>query len=78
MRVIRVLAPNAGVRELEGTNTWIVGEAPAIVIDPGPDHAGHLLEVARTAGAVGAIAITHDHPDHARGGRGLRELFDRR
>ena len=67
MRVIRVLAPNPGVRELEGTNTWIVGEAPVIVIDPGPDDAGHLQEVARTAGVVGAIAITHDHPDHAPG-----------
>jgi glyoxylase-like metal-dependent hydrolase (beta-lactamase superfamily II) len=74
MRVIRVLAPNPGVRELEGTNTWIVGEAPAIVIDPGPDYAGHLLEVARTAGAVGAIAITHDHPDHAPGALPLGEI----
>jgi len=74
MRVIRVLAPNPGVRELEGTNTWIVGEAPAIVIDPGPDHAGHLHEVARTAGAVGAIAITHDHPDHAPGALRLAEV----
>jgi len=74
MRVIRVLAPNPGVRELEGTNTWIVGEAPAIVVDPGPDHAGHLHEVARTAGAVGAIAITHDHPDHAPGALPLAEL----
>jgi glyoxylase-like metal-dependent hydrolase (beta-lactamase superfamily II) len=73
MRVIRVLAPNAGVRELEGTNTWIVGEAPAIVIDPGPNDAGHLHEVARTAGAVGAIAITHDHPDHAPGALPLAE-----
>ena len=67
MRVIRVLAPNPGVRELEGTNTWIVGDAPALVIDPGPDHPGHLAEVARTAGSVGAIALTHDHPDHAPG-----------
>ncbi len=67
MRVIRVLAPNPGVRELEGTNTWIVGDAPAIVVDPGPDHEGHLREVARTAGAVGAIALTHDHADHALG-----------
>ena len=67
MRVIRVLAPNPGVRELEGTNTWIVGDAPAIVIDPGPDLEGHLREVARTAGSVGAIALTHDHPDHAPG-----------
>ena len=67
MRVIRVLAPNPGIRELEGTNTWIVGDAPALVIDPGPDDRGHLAEVARTAGSVGAIALTHDHPDHSPG-----------
>jgi glyoxylase-like metal-dependent hydrolase (beta-lactamase superfamily II) len=67
MRVIRVLAPNPGVRELEGTNTWIVGDAPAIVVDPGPGHEDHLREVARTAGTIGAIALTHDHPDHAPG-----------
>lgn len=67
MRVIRVLAPNPGVRELEGTNTWIVGEPPTIVIDPGPANGGHLHEIVRTAGSVGAIALTHDHPDHATG-----------
>ncbi len=67
MRVIRVLAPNPGVRELEGTNTWIVGDAPAIVVDPGPDHEGHLGEIARTAGVVGAIVLSHDHADHAPG-----------
>jgi glyoxylase-like metal-dependent hydrolase (beta-lactamase superfamily II) len=67
MRVVRVLAANPGIRELEGTNTWIVGDPPALVIDPGPDDAAHLAEVARTAGAVGAIALTHDHPDHAPG-----------
>ena len=67
MRVLRVLAPNPGIRELEGTNTWIVGDVPALVIDPGPDDRGHLDEVARTAGSVGAIALTHDHPDHAPG-----------
>jgi glyoxylase-like metal-dependent hydrolase (beta-lactamase superfamily II) len=67
MRVTRVLAPNPGIRELEGTNTWIVGDAPAIVVDPGPDDPGHLVEVVRTAGSIGAIALTHDHPDHAPG-----------
>ncbi|HYF11067.1 MAG TPA: MBL fold metallo-hydrolase, partial [Actinomycetota bacterium] len=66
-RVVRVLAPNPGVYELEGTNTWIVGNAPAIVIDPGPDDAGHLDEVLRTAGRIGEIVLTHDHPDHAPG-----------
>ncbi len=66
-RVVRVLAPNPGVRELEGTNTWVVGAPPSIVIDPGPDVATHQLEVARSAGRVGAILLTHDHPDHAPG-----------
>lgn len=71
LRVVRVLAPNPGVRELDGTNTYVVGEAPAFVIDPGPDHEAHLREVERTAGRVAAILLTHDHPDHAPGARRL-------
>ncbi len=71
VRIVRILAPNPGPRELEGTNTWVVGDAPALVIDPGPDHEGHLREVAHTAGRVGAILLTHDHPDHAPGATGL-------
>jgi glyoxylase-like metal-dependent hydrolase (beta-lactamase superfamily II) len=72
--ILRVLAPNPGVYELEGTNTWVVGPAPAIVIDPGPDVPSHLEEVARTAGRVGAIVLTHDHPDHAPGAMPLAEM----
>jgi glyoxylase-like metal-dependent hydrolase (beta-lactamase superfamily II) len=67
LRIVRVLAPNPGVRELEGTNTYVVGDVPATVIDPGPEHDGHLEEVLRTAGSVGSIVLTHDHPDHAPG-----------
>jgi glyoxylase-like metal-dependent hydrolase (beta-lactamase superfamily II) len=65
LRIIRVLAPNAGPYTLEGTNTWVVGEHPAVVIDPGPPIAAHLDEVARVAGHVAAVLVTHDHPDHA-------------
>jgi len=65
--VTRVLAPNPGVYTLEGTNTWIVGREPSIVIDPGPDIPGHLDDVARQARPVGAVLVTHDHPDHAPG-----------
>jgi glyoxylase-like metal-dependent hydrolase (beta-lactamase superfamily II) len=72
-RVVRVLAPNPGVRELEGTNTWVVGDAPAIVIDPGPESEAHLTEVAHTAGRVGRIVLTHDHPDHSPGAMRLAE-----
>jgi glyoxylase-like metal-dependent hydrolase (beta-lactamase superfamily II) len=65
--IVRVLAPNPGLRELEGTNTWVVGRWPAAVIDPGPDDADHLREVLEVAGRVDAILLTHDHPDHAPG-----------
>jgi len=65
--ITRVLAPNPGVYTLEGTNTWIVGKEPSIVIDPGPDLPVHLADVAAEAGPVGAVLVTHDHPDHAPG-----------
>jgi len=67
LRIVRVLAPNPGVFTLEGTNTWVVGEDPSVVIDPGPDDPGHLDEVAAVAGRVAVVLVTHDHPDHAPG-----------
>lgn len=67
IRIQRVLAPNPGIRELEGSNTWIVGRGHCIVVDPGPDNTRHLEEVRRAAGRVGAIVVTHHHPDHAPG-----------
>jgi glyoxylase-like metal-dependent hydrolase (beta-lactamase superfamily II) len=73
LRIIRVLAPNPDVYTLEGTNTWVVGEAPSVVIDPGPDIEVHLDEVARVAGRVGAVLVTHDHPDHAPGATAFAE-----
>jgi glyoxylase-like metal-dependent hydrolase (beta-lactamase superfamily II) len=72
--VRRVLAPNPDVYTLEGTNTWIVGSEPSIVIDPGPDLPQHLADVAHEAGRVGAILVTHDHPDHAPGAVPFAEL----
>ena len=73
IHVVRVLAPNPGVYTLEGTNTWIVGSRPAIVIDPGPDEPVHLDEVLKEAGHIGAIVLTHDHEDHAAGAPALAE-----
>jgi glyoxylase-like metal-dependent hydrolase (beta-lactamase superfamily II) len=66
-RVLRVLAPNPGPFTLEGTNTWVVGDGPAVVIDPGPDDPSHLLAVFDAAERVSAIVVTHHHPDHAPG-----------
>jgi glyoxylase-like metal-dependent hydrolase (beta-lactamase superfamily II) len=64
---VRVLAPNPGPYTLEGTNTWIVGRGPSLVIDPGPEDPIHLERVRRVAGPVAAILLTHRHPDHALG-----------
>jgi glyoxylase-like metal-dependent hydrolase (beta-lactamase superfamily II) len=72
-RILRVLAPNPGPFTLEGTNTWIVGERPSIVIDPGPDDSGHILAVLDEAEPVGAVLLTHRHPDHASGAARLGE-----
>jgi len=66
MRIERVLAPNPGVYTLDGTNTWVVGRDPAVVIDPGPAVAAHLDAVIAAAdGPVAAVLVTHDHEDHA-------------
>ncbi len=68
--VERLTAPNPGPMTLEGTNTYVVGRDPAVVIDPGPDHAGHLNAVralAEARGGIGTILLTHDHGDHSEG-----------
>ena len=72
-RVRRILAPNPGQFTLEGTNTWIIGDRPSLVIDPGPDDAGHILAVLDEAESVGAILLTHRHPDHAPGAARLAQ-----
>jgi glyoxylase-like metal-dependent hydrolase (beta-lactamase superfamily II) len=55
---------------LAGTNTYLYGADPCVVIDPGPDDAGH-LDAVRTAaeerGGIGLVLLTHSHGDHAAG-----------
>jgi len=51
--VERLTAPNPGPMTLEGTNTYVLGRDPAVVIDPGPDDAGHIEAVRRAAEALG-------------------------
>lgn len=63
-----VLAPNAGVMTGPGTNTYVVGSGPYLVIDPATDddeYLDALLEA--TEGRVDRILITHRHPDHVGG-----------
>ena len=76
LRITRVLAPNADMYTLDGTNTWVVGENPSIVVDPGPEIGVHLEEVAAVAGRVAFVLVTHDHPDHAPGAASLARLVN--
>jgi glyoxylase-like metal-dependent hydrolase (beta-lactamase superfamily II) len=63
-------APNPGPMTLEGTNTYVVGHEPAVVIDPGPADPGHIEAVrgaAESRGGIGAVLLTHSHGDHSDG-----------
>jgi glyoxylase-like metal-dependent hydrolase (beta-lactamase superfamily II) len=67
-RATCVLAPNAGIMTLDGTNTWVLREhenARSVVIDPGPLDEQHLDRVAGLAGEVGVVLLTHGHLDHS-------------
>jgi glyoxylase-like metal-dependent hydrolase (beta-lactamase superfamily II) len=68
--VERLTAGNPGPMTLEGTNTYLVGRDPAVVIDPGPDDEAHIEAVRRVAGergGIGTVLLTHDDADHLAG-----------
>lgn len=70
VKVERLVAPNPGPMTLEGTNTYVVGRDPAVVIDPGPDDEGHIArvrEAAEARGGIGTVLLTHDDADHLAG-----------
>jgi glyoxylase-like metal-dependent hydrolase (beta-lactamase superfamily II) len=69
-----LVAPNPGPMTLEGTNAYLVGDGPCVVIDPGPADPGHLEEIRAAAakrGGLGAILLTHGHGDHVEGAASL-------
>jgi len=71
-----VLAPNANMMTLDGTNTWVLREpdgARSVVVDPGPEILSHLDAVADLAGDVAAVLLTHHHADHAEAARAFAE-----
>lgn len=78
----RVLAPNPSPMTLDGTNTYVLcrrGEGSAVVVDPGPEDAGHLAAVeqvlAELGASVDAIVVTHHHHDHAAAARAWSRRF---
>jgi glyoxylase-like metal-dependent hydrolase (beta-lactamase superfamily II) len=75
--ILRVRADNPGPLTLSGTNTWIVGESPTWIVDPGPRLPAHLQRLCAeidARGGLGGVALTHDHADHS---EAVRELLER-
>jgi glyoxylase-like metal-dependent hydrolase (beta-lactamase superfamily II) len=73
-KILRIVAPNPGPMTGEGTNTYVYGSDPCVVIDPGPDDPGHLDQVRTVAGergGIGLVLLTHSHGDHADGAEPL-------
>jgi glyoxylase-like metal-dependent hydrolase (beta-lactamase superfamily II) len=68
---------------LQGTNTYLYGSDPCLVIDPGPAAESHIeaiREAAGQRGGIGGVLITHGDADHVEGvpmlGEEVIELSD--
>jgi glyoxylase-like metal-dependent hydrolase (beta-lactamase superfamily II) len=71
-----VLAPNADLMTLDGTNTWVLrepGSSRSVVVDPGPLDPSHLDRVRSVAGDVAVVLLTHGHLDHSEAARDFAE-----
>jgi len=59
---------------LEGTNTYLYGSDPCVVIDPGSEDPTHLEAIRAAAaerGGIGLVLLTHSHGDHTAGAEEL-------
>ena len=72
--VRRLVARNPGFMTGPGTNTYLLGDASYVVIDPGPDDPVHVERIVReTGGRIEAVLATHTHPDHSPAAKALAE-----
>ncbi|MCB9077917.1 MAG: MBL fold metallo-hydrolase [Anaerolineaceae bacterium] len=75
--VWRIVADNPSPMTGPGTNTYLVGRERVVIIDPGPNLAGHLAEIVAALDTLRvtpeAIILTHPHPDHDGGIEALRQ-----
>jgi glyoxylase-like metal-dependent hydrolase (beta-lactamase superfamily II) len=71
----RIVAPNPSMMTGPGTNTYLLGKCEVAVLDPGPDHPGHLAAIRdRAPGPIRWIIVTHTHADHSPGATSLARL----
>jgi glyoxylase-like metal-dependent hydrolase (beta-lactamase superfamily II) len=63
MKIRSITAPNPGPLTLDGTRTYLLGDA--VMIDPGPEIESHIDAIITAQPAVKTILITHRHADHA-------------
>jgi glyoxylase-like metal-dependent hydrolase (beta-lactamase superfamily II) len=63
MNIRSITAPNPGPFTLDGTRTYLVGDA--VVIDPGPAIDSHVAAIREAMPRLQTILITHRHADHA-------------
>src|SRR5262245_46235261 len=69
--VQRLTAPNASLMTGPGTNSYVLGDPPSAVLDPGPDDPGHLSLLAQAVPRPRFVFVTHTHRDHPSGARSL-------
>lgn len=74
--IARLVAPNPGPFTFTGTCTYLVGDDPLIVIDPGPDDERHWRALMEAIGhrSVSHSLVTHTHRDHSPLARRLAEF----
>jgi glyoxylase-like metal-dependent hydrolase (beta-lactamase superfamily II) len=69
--VQRVVAPNASLMTGPGTNSYVLGDPPVAVLDPGPDDSAHLTLLKNAVPRLRFVFVTHTHRDHSCGARAL-------